>query len=131
MNTNQVKVQPQMNTDELNFTAEDKFLGCFCVTARYTTKVRNESIGIDSESGCFGVGCCTKTQQRIIPFTSIQSIGTGYGGCHETICCIDKHAVWIATVASGLRFPHYTFVRGAQMAEDIMTHIQKSLSARK
>lgn len=54
MNTNQIKVQPQMTTAEsLDFVAEDKFLGCCCVTARYTTKVRPQSIGIDSESGTF------------------------------------------------------------------------------
>jgi len=87
-------VQPQMHTgdfQDLNFVAEDKFLGCLCVTARYTTKVRQESIGIDKESGTFAlilgymcINCCTRTEQRIIPYTSIQSIGTGYGGCFET-----------------------------------------------
>ncbi|KAJ3254130.1 hypothetical protein HK103_007518 [Boothiomyces macroporosus] len=32
--------------ESLDFVAEDKFLGCCCVTARYTTKVTAASVAV-------------------------------------------------------------------------------------
>jgi hypothetical protein len=69
-----------------------------------------ESIMISEKSGVFCLSCCGSESKRIIPFTSVQSIGISVGGCLATLCCSSQTSLWIATVASGLRFPHFTLV---------------------
>ena len=79
--------------------------------SRYITKIRAESIAIETESGA--CCCCTKRTFNIIPYAAIQTVGVSGGAFFKCCCCVNQ-----VTKASGLRFPHYTLLDGTKQMLD-------------